>query len=393
AAVVAEVLGLVRPEALAELAGHFVEGNVADGLALIGRLTTEEGIDPRLVARDLLALLRDAAAFKILGPRRGAGEAGGSEAPAAAAVAARAPLSRLVAAMESLLAAEPQMRWAPDARIALELALMRLARTEEADTSPPVRGGPEGQQAADQAGVPRQPAPAPPPSPPPSAPRPAGTTPAHRAPAAARAGSGPLLLDEVQRRWPDVLGALRSQQRRSAAKVEALLREGRPIRVEGLEITIGFPEDRAFHRNAVEGDEKARQMVEKICSRLLGRPVTIRTEIIDGESAPPPAVPAPAAAPEAAPAPQPPAQEPVAPGSKGEAPPGVPPAPAPSRTRAAADPAPRREREPGEDGEWDEATLRAVLEILEARIIREFDAEPPDGAPAASDPHAPAGGG
>ncbi|NLG69475.1 MAG: DNA polymerase III subunit gamma/tau, partial [Firmicutes bacterium] len=272
ASVVAEVLGLVRPEALAELARHFVDGDVAAGLALIGRLTAEEGVDPRLVAKELLSLLRDAAAHKLLSGKQEAGLGVPAPTPGAAALGERSPLPRLVAAMESLIAAEPQMRWAPDPRLVLELALMRLARpAPEATPPPPSRPVAEPSSPSDPV---RATAPAPSPAvSPPAAPRPQG---------------GPLLLDEVQRRWGDGLTTLRNQQRRSAAKVEALLREGRPIRVDGLEITIGFPEDRAFHRNAVEGDEKARQLVEKVCARLLGRPVTIRTEIVNGESASPP---------------------------------------------------------------------------------------------------------
>jgi len=403
AAVVAEVLGLVRPEALAELAQYFVDGDVAGGLALIGRLTADEGVDPRVVAKDLLSLLRDAAAYKLLGSKEAASPGVPSPAPGAAALGQRTPLPRLVAAMESLIAAEPQMRWAPDPRLVLELALMRLARPAEARPAEEASGA--GQQPArgpllrPAPGPTPETAPEPPTRPvpePPTPPAPARATapppsPAMPPPAAPRTQGGPLLLDEVQRRWGDVLATLRNQQRRSAAKVEALLREGRPIRVDGLEITIGFPEDRAFHRNAVEGDEKARQLVEKVCSRLLGRPVTIRTEIVNGESASPPEIAASdAEEPPEPPPPPPPSPRPSpSPSAAHEVAAAVEPPPTQARP-AATRPARRRRAEP-EDDEWDDATLRAVLDILGARIIREFE-EPPEAEGAVPDQQSPSEG-
>ncbi|MBE3599131.1 MAG: DNA polymerase III subunit gamma/tau [Limnochordaceae bacterium] len=438
---VADVLGLVGPEALADLAAAYVEGRASDALAILDRLVSEKGLDSRLVARDLLAYLREVATARMMG---GGGERAGSPAfPRVGDLAKAVAVERLVAAMDALLAAEPQMRWAPDPRIALELAVMRLAAPSERPAASPPAAGPVSPPAAVPVARGRAA----------SSPRPkepverqapdegARKAESHRSSRAAAHRERPaLVIDEVQRRWNEVLAALRNQQRPAAARVGALLREGRPVRVDGDEITVGFPPGRAFHRNAVEGDARAREAVEKVLGRLFGRPVTLRTEILDGvaeeepageppagesaEAAPvqaAPRVPAgQATALSGAPAPQsqgasprpaavpfsavppppplaPPPPPPPGPPASGAGPPGEaegdeapvpkPSGASPGRSRSAAS---RERRAPGKPHQaagasepFDEATLAAVLQILGARIIKEFE-EPPGEAAAAA---------
>lgn len=431
---VAEVLGLVRPEALAQLAAATVEGRAADALSLLERLIDEEGIDGRLVARDLIDYVREAATLKML---RGTGKAGASLAPAAFpgvdALAESTSLARLVSAMETLANAAARMRWAPDPRIAVELAVMQLGlgEAQAAAADPPARAParPATRPAPSTPSRPAMAQPAPsvpaasPPGPRPTAPAPQGSPPAPvqaaAQPEAPRAAvdepprqKGELTLDEVQRRWPDVLSALRNNpSRRSAARVEALLREGHPIRAEAYEVTVGFPADRAFHRNAIEEDPRARDLVEKTMSRMFGQPVTFHTELLDGTSdedpwEAPPAAPAPESVPSAPPpSPAPPAMPPapaaVKPGpvdtaQAGAAPERRPPAPRrrdgnpgakPEPNGAAARPRNRNgaRAEPGagrtaHEDPFDEATLRAVLDLMGGRIIREFDESGPAAA-------------
>ncbi len=184
--------------------------------------------------------------------------------------------------------------------------------------------------------------------------------------AARRSEGGEVAFEEVVARWPEVLATLKSQQRRAAARVEALLREGRPVRLEGLEVVVGFPADREFHRTAIE-DPASRSLVEKVLARLFGRPMSVRTERLDGESAavlpPPSSGPVPPSAGAAQSAAASTAVQTVPTPS----PPQILPAPTPAPANPASTP----------DDDFDPATLKAVLDILGGRLIKELD---PDAA-------------
>ncbi|MEW6045356.1 MAG: DNA polymerase III subunit gamma/tau [Bacillota bacterium] len=414
---VAEVLGLVRPEALSELALCFVEGKVGEGLELLQRLTAEEGVDSRLVAKDLLGLLRDAATYKMLGGRS---PAGGPSAGGVEELARRAPMTRLVAAMEALVTAEPQMRWAPDPRLLLELALMRLASEIELEKTAPVAPKTVASSAASSraTGAPPEPPgsqpasaePGPPADPgpelsPPAAavPAPAAGAPAQHpaAPAAertrrtatpARGGARkalPLTLEEVVRHWGDVLSALRSLQHLDAAKAGAFLREARPVRLDGLEVVVGFPRPKAFLASSLQENARVRNQAERVLSRLFGRPITVRAEVIDGDAAAQGAEQLPEDQPAlgehqtassemaAAVEPAPSAGPAVMAGPAVEAAPPPAAAPRKTRSRSASAPAPSSNgarlgpQEP--EDEFDKTVLDAVLQMLDARIIKEFD--------------------
>ena len=190
-------------------------------------------------------------------------------------------------------------------------------------------------------------------------------------------------LEAVEARWPEVLAALKSQQRRMAARVEALLREGRPVRVEGLTVVVGFPADREFHRAAVE-EPQARAVVEKVLMRLFGKPITLRTERLDGERVGPELPPEPPPQPlqplQASQPPQPPQpwQSPQRPEAASPPQPGSGPAAAEAGLRPSGDfpdrlPASSGPQAGSGDGEFDAATLQAVLRVLGGRLLKELD--------------------
>ena len=369
---VAQVLGLVPADALARLADAYARGQVEQGLLLLKQLMEEQGLDGRVLLRDLVGFLRSAAVARMLGPAAlSRGEGGDPEpdtlAQRAAELAEQVPLERMVAALDALLSAEPLMRWAPDPRIVLEVQLMRLgSMAQQAPASAPVAPpAPAATAARAPASTPVSPsglAAAPAPS---TAPGPAAAPGGRAAKSAARrAEGGEVAFEEVVARWPEVLATLKSQQRRAAARVEALLREGRPVRLEGLEVVVGFPADREFHRTAIE-DPASRSLVEKVLARLFGRPMSVRTERLDGENAA--VLPPPSAGPVSLPAGPAQAALASAPVQTVPAPSPLPtiPPPAPAQAIPASTP----------DDDFDPATLKAVLDILGGRLIKELDPE------------------
>jgi len=132
----------------------------------------------------------------------------------------------------------------------------------------------------------------------------------------------------VGQRWNDLLRILRSVNH----SLEALMRSGKPISVEGGALLIGFAYP--FHRDKVD-EEANRRAVEDALTQLLGRPVRVRCVLLAGSSGRSPSRPA-AARP---PTPQP------------RNPPPAPPSPPPSP--------------PADDG-----LVQAVVEKLGARVAK-----------------------
>ncbi|MCS7283116.1 MAG: DNA polymerase III subunit gamma/tau [Anaerolineae bacterium] len=88
-----------------------------------------------------------------------------------------------------------------------------------------------------------------------------------------------LSLEEVRARWNDFLQALRSVN----LSLQALLRSGRPVGVEGRTVLIGFAYP--FHKSKVEEDTN-RRAAEDVLSKLLGRRVKVRCVLSAEEPAP-----------------------------------------------------------------------------------------------------------
>lgn len=80
-------------------------------------------------------------------------------------------------------------------------------------------------------------------------------------------------------RWDTLLDTLRERRQ---IHIQAFLREGRPVDVQGEVLTIEFPPDRGFHRASLDTDTN-RPVVEGILGELTGFEVKITT-VIAGES-------------------------------------------------------------------------------------------------------------
>jgi hypothetical protein len=274
---VRELLGLADAEAVSTLATALVSGRAAEGLAVLDELD-DRGRDVAVVLDQVVDELRDRLAEAL--------DAGDSDRAAALASAAR-----------RLAAIDPERRGVGGLRFQLELALLDTAtrgqpiapsRDEpaakpapKAEPAPPVNTGakPVRDAASGDAAAPptRSPASAPAPTrdgAPASAPAPTresapDPTPAAPAPApAASPSADDEGIDRLRAAWPEVVSLL-SQ----SPPVKPLIAACRPVSVDGAVVTLGFPEDQAFLKDALE---RRRSILEEGIGRFLGRPVNVR---------------------------------------------------------------------------------------------------------------------
>jgi hypothetical protein len=74
-------------------------------------------------------------------------------------------------------------------------------------------------------------------------------------------------VDALRAAWPAIVADL-SQ----SPPIKPLIAACRPVSLEGAVVTLGFPEDQAFLKDALE---RRRATLEEGIGRILGRPVTV----------------------------------------------------------------------------------------------------------------------
>lgn len=94
----------------------------------------------------------------------------------------------------------------------------------------------------------------------------------------ASAPTGDAGIEVLRASWPEVV-ALVSQ----SPPVKPLIAACRPVSVDGALVTLGFPEDQAFLRDALE---RRRSILEDGIGRVLGRPVNVRCVATNLEDVP-----------------------------------------------------------------------------------------------------------
>ncbi|MBI2169627.1 MAG: DNA polymerase III subunit gamma/tau [Actinobacteria bacterium] len=284
-------------ERRAALVQTIADEDPAGALDALGGLL-EGGADPRQVADDLLRHLRDA--FLVAASQGRVRVDAPAEEEAALDEQGRAlGYQRVVRAIETLGEAAVDMRRAPDPRLVLEVALVRLARREgggrlevlvdrverleraldelraggpvhppaaSEPTSPtPDRSGPRPALGAvrDQSSEPMQEAPPEP-----------ETSPEPEPPAETPASGAPLDLDEVVLAWPSALEAMRPRLR-------AMSREAQPIRIEGRTVVLGLPENfGAVHKSEIE--KEAEGVASALAGAMGGGGLLVRVELHEG---------------------------------------------------------------------------------------------------------------
>jgi DNA polymerase-3 subunit gamma/tau len=254
------------------------------GRALVGvaeRIAA--GQDPRQLARDLVEHLRNTFLATMAPNLAGLPD---DEINRLADQARRLGAPATVRAMETLGEALIDMREAPDPRVTLEVALVRLCRPD-ADTSPAAlverierleRAGANPAVTEARTAVRKSAAPPPPPPPPKASgnPGPAPTAPPRAKPKTTGALDLPT-RDELTLAWGDrVLDAL-------TPKAKALYKPGRFTEVDGTAAVYALP-----NKVHVQRCERVRTDVEAALANEFGRPVPLRLTVDETPSTPPP---------------------------------------------------------------------------------------------------------
>jgi DNA polymerase-3 subunit gamma/tau len=289
---VRDLLGLADADAIGRLTAALVDGDAGAGIAVLAELD-ERGRDVAVVLDQILEQLRSDLAVAI-GPAGDPDRARG-----------------LSAAAHRLGSIDPERRGVGGLRFQLELALLDAA-TRPQPGSPVRPSAAAGVSSVSVVPSARPASPSPDPAPPPSpvpapsrpadpadpadsgrssAPRPAPTpsarrpsstaeppvpagaapaevtTPSADPPVPAAGLASPPGIDELRAAWPEIVAAL-SQ----SPPVKPLIAACRPVSLDGAVVTLGFPEDQAFLKDALE---RRRSMLEEGIGRILGRAVNV----------------------------------------------------------------------------------------------------------------------
>jgi DNA polymerase-3 subunit gamma/tau len=318
----------------AELLFDAVDAVIAEdpkGVLLGVEKMARSGRDPAQFARDLLAHLRHLLVTQTVGEVPNTFVVTATDAERMTAQANAIGAATLVRTIDELAAALTAVREGDDARMAVEIALLKAARPDldpttegllrrieklEQGTGAPRAAGPVGAGDPPPPPVAKASSGAVPPAPPP-APEPAPTDeqdpepPAEHGPSAeddppaggadsegprteaqpppagppevvtGPAGRGALDLEYVKGFWPSVIDKLRETSPALAATFEG----ARPVEVDAGEkfVTIGFPAENTFNKRKAEAPEKREQMeaaLESVVSEKL-RPVYV---VLDSEA-------------------------------------------------------------------------------------------------------------
>ncbi|HEX3608691.1 MAG TPA: DNA polymerase III subunit gamma/tau [Solirubrobacterales bacterium] len=295
---VLELLGAADAELLFEA----VDAVIAEdprGVLLGVEKMARSGRDPSQFARDLLAHLRHLLVAQTVGEVPNTFVVTATDSERLMAQASSIEAATLVRTIDELANALTAVREGDDARMAVEIALLKAARPDmdpsteglrrrieklEQGTGAPAPAGP----VTDLAPPPAAGAAAPPPRGGPPDPHhpPAEAPPVEAAEPEPPAEPGPaastdVVLEDVTRVWPAVIDKLRETSPALAATFEG----ARPIEVDGAEkiVTVGFPAENTFNKRKAEAPEKREQMeeaLESVVSERL-RPAYV---VLDGEA-------------------------------------------------------------------------------------------------------------
>jgi len=310
---VAEVLGTVGADELAELAEGIAAGDVAGLCALVGRLA-DAGVDLRQLAGDAVEHLRRLLLLRAA-PDTDLLELGADTTAQLRRQASGMATAELLRATELLAEAQAAMRRG-NIRLPLEIALIKAAQPEsggdpgalaarverlergEADagrrvagyTASPARQPPAGNpgpspEAADELS-PVEPAAAEP-----SPVEPAGAEPSPVEPAAAEsspptqavAGRGAvaappaeLTLEQIQARWGEVLEALKARKRSAHMWVAA----GSPSALDGKVLTLAFGRQNSQHAEQLASERFQEAAVDAV-EAVLGARLRLSAHVLD----------------------------------------------------------------------------------------------------------------
>ena len=288
----------------AELLFDAVDAVVAEdpkGVLLGVEKMARSGRDPAQFARDLLAHLRHLLVTQTVGEVPNTFVVTATDSERLTAQANALGPATLVRTIDELANALTNVREGDDARMAVEIALLkaarpdldsstenllrRIERLEQGGTNASRAAGPV--TAAETPAAPEAEPMAEEEAPLPPEPEPPAEAPAPEVPASAGAegpvSPGPVTFEEVVNTWQAVLDKLRETSPALAATFDG----ARPVSLdEGL--TIGFPAELTFNKKKAETPEKRELMADAI-EAVMGERIRPSYVLLDEEETPPPA--------------------------------------------------------------------------------------------------------
>ena len=235
------------------------------------------GRDPSQFARDLLAHLRHLLITQTVGEVPNTFVVTATDEGRLSAQAQAIGAATLIRTIDELAQALTAVREGDDARMAVEIALLKAARP---DLDPSTEGLLRRIERLEQG---TQAPPAAVQSPEPSE----SSSNAAAAGGDGEGGSGPaahtaLDLDQVVRVWPAVL----DQLLQTAPALAATFEGARPVEFDADEsaVTIGFPADHTFNKRKAEAPDKRDQLAEAL-ETVLGEKLRPTFAVLDGDDA------------------------------------------------------------------------------------------------------------
>jgi DNA polymerase-3 subunit gamma/tau len=257
------------------------------------------GRDPSQFARDLLAHLRHLLVTQTVGEVPNTFVVTATDEGRLAAQAQAIGAASLVRTIDELSAALTAVREGDDARMAVEIALLKAARP---DLDPSTEGllrrierleqGTGSSQprvlSEEKGGLADSPVRTPPSPPPPAEDAsPADASDPQASKDTPDPGSGPagqeFDMEQVVRVWPAVL----DQLMQTAPALAATFEGARPVAFDAAEgsVTVGFPADHTFNKRKAEAPDKREQLAGAL-ETVLGQKVRPVYAVFDGEATP-----------------------------------------------------------------------------------------------------------
>jgi DNA polymerase-3 subunit gamma/tau len=292
---VLEMLGAADAELLFEAVDAVVAEDPKAVLLGVEKMA-RSGRDPSQFARDLLAHLRFLLVTQTTGEVPTSFVVTATDSARLQSQAAAVGTAALVRTIDELATALTAVREGDDARMAVEIALLKAARPD-LDPSP---GGLlrrierlEGQLGSGQAAGPvaaesppeDAPAPAPEeevssgPEPEPSDEEPSPPSTVGDAAATGPVGRGDLDLEKLKQVWPAVLDQLGT----TAPALAAFFEEAKPVGFEGETVEVSFPAAATFNKRKAETQEN-RERVAEALQTVTGQALKPTYVLLDGES-------------------------------------------------------------------------------------------------------------
>jgi DNA polymerase-3 subunit gamma/tau len=299
---VLELLGAADAELLFDAVDAVIASDPKAVLLGVEKMA-RSGRDPSQFARDLLAHLRHLLVTQTIGEVPNTFVVTATDSDRLATQASSIGAATLVRTIDELATALANVREGDDARMAVEIALLKAARpdldpstegllrrverleqgTGAAEPAGPVAAGdppPPAVAEASSAAVP----PAPPPAAEAESPNdepPTEAEPTVESPAGPAASPSASFgdLDAIRKVWPAVLDKLRETSPALAATFEG----AKPVSLGEEGLQVGFPADSTFNKRKAEAPDKRELMAEAI-ETVLGERLRLSYVLLDGEA-------------------------------------------------------------------------------------------------------------